>query len=149
MEENKKIIHIVRDLIDTCRDGEKDFSEAAVHFNKPELRQMCEQSSRQRAGFAEQLKIKLAGLGDFSEEQGHAAGTFERGWIDIEESMGAGEQTIFNWLEAREDDAIKHYQEALNGSLPADIASLIRQHLQAIVASHDRIKMLRDQAKAA
>jgi len=150
MADRNDAIDVIRDLIDTCRDGEKGFKDAADHAKRPDLKSMCLEVSRQRAQFAMELQSELSKLAPekVERQEGHVVGAVHRAWIDTKTALGAGDQAILDWLEQGEDYAKGKYEKALSTGLPGGVLELVRRQSQLVIATHDRVKALRD-AKAA
>ena len=150
MVDRSDVLDTVRDLIDTCRDGEKGFREAADHAKRPDLKSMFLEVSRQRAEFARTLESDLAALSPEKSEkhEGHVVGALHRAWIDTKTALGAGDQAILEWLEQGEDYAKGKYEKALSKGLPSQLLSTVRNQAQSVISTHDRVKAMRD-AKAA
>ena len=73
------------------------------------------------------------------------SGAIHRGWIDIKSAVtGQDDEAILNECERGEDSAKDTYREAMEMNLPANIADVISQQSQAILAAHNRIRSLRD-----
>ena len=140
----------VQSLVDTCRDGQNGYRDAAEHVTDPNLRQFFNQQSLERAGFAGELERELIALGVADPDRaGSVGGGIRRAWIDLKTALGGGDETILSSLEAGEDAAKKSYSAALaDENLPEHLSSLIRRQLASIDAAHDHIRSLRD-AKAA
>jgi uncharacterized protein (TIGR02284 family) len=64
-------------------------------------------------------------------------------------ALGGDDHTILEWLEQGEDVAKDAYKKALTGNLPATLLEIVRRQTNSVQRVHDRVKMLRDQAKAA
>ena len=140
---------VLQNVIETARDGEKGFREAAEHFKSPELKSMAQRVSAERANFARELEPELRNEGKTDKVEGTAAGSMHRAWIDIKTALGGGDHTILEWLEQGEDHAKKIYNEALQSTLPSAAQVVVRRQYDRIVAVHDQVKSLRDQSKAA
>jgi uncharacterized protein (TIGR02284 family) len=140
---------VLQNVIDTARDGEKGFREAAEHFKSTELKSMAQRVSAERAGFARELEPELRSEGKDERPSGTAAGSMHRAWIDIQTALGGGDHTILAWLEQGEDHAKKIYNEALQSTLPSSSQLIVRRQYDRVVATHDQVKALRDQSKAA
>lgn len=150
MTDHSEVASVIRDLIDTCRDGEKGFRDAAEHAKRPDLKATFLQVSRERASFAQELEAQLASVAPGKGEQsdGHVVGALHRAWIDTKTALGAGDHAILEWLEQGEDYAKGKYEKALSLGLPAGVLQIVRRQSQSILGTHDRVKALRD-AKAA
>lgn len=145
-----EVIDVVEKLIETCRDGQNGFRDAAEHTKDPQLRAFFNEQSLERARFAGELEDTAIHLGKRDpDRKGTVAGAMHRAWFDLKANLGAGDDSILSSAEAGEDSAKKTYEEALNKNLPEDLKGIIRQQAQSIFATHDKVKMLRDQRKAA
>jgi len=142
---------VIEYLIETCRDGQKGYQEAASKVKRADLKTFFNQVSSERAGFAEELEAELPRLGNSTDrkESGTVAGTLHRAWIDTKMGLGGGDKTVLEWLESGEDTAKERYQKALSGSLPAGVDEIVRRQAASIQKAHDKVKMLRDTAEAA
>jgi len=151
MADRSDVVDVIHDLINTCRDGEKGFKEAADHAKNPSLKSMATEVSRERAGYARELESELASIApekSDKKDEGHVVGAIHRAWIDTKTALGAGDQAILEWLEQAEDYAKGKYEKALSVGLPTNILAVVRRQSQSVIATHDRVKALRD-AKAA
>ena len=72
-----------------------------------------------------------------------------RAWIDTKVALGGGDKTILESVEKGEDNAKETYQKALTGNLPTSIAEIVRRQAASVQRTHDKVRMLRDEAKAA
>jgi uncharacterized protein (TIGR02284 family) len=149
--ENDRIRIVLERLIDTCRDGEAGYRDAAEHIGSTELRAFFNQQSLERARFAGQLTAELERQGRWqTTRQGSVTGMVKRAWFDVERVLGGGDASILEAVESGEDAARDAYQKALDEpGMPESVRSLIRAQAQTIFASHDHIKQLRDTHKAA
>ena len=149
MDENDAI-SVLENLMETCKDGQKGYLEAATHIKRPDLKAFFNEQSLERSRFAGELDAELIRLGKHDEKpKGSLAGTLHRAWIDTKVGLGGGDQTILDWLEHGEDIAKDNYNKALTGSLPANVMEIVRKQAASVQAAHDKVKSLRDMAKAA
>jgi uncharacterized protein (TIGR02284 family) len=147
---NESVISVLDELIETCRDGQNGYRDAAEHIKSPELRSFFNEQSTERARFAGELEAEVQRLGERDpERKGSVAGALHRAWLDLKSSLGGGDQAILNSVEQGEDSAKKAYEKAIGEPLPQNLVTIIRRQAQAIFTAHDRVKMLRDRAKAA
>ncbi len=148
--ENKDVINLLEDLIETCRDGQNGYRDAAEHVKDAELRAFFNEQSVERARFAGDLEQEAIRLGRSDvDREGSTTAAMHRAWIDLKANLGGGDTSILSSVESGEDNAKKKYEEALNQNLPGDLLGIIRQQAQSIFAAHDQVKMLRDRRKAA
>lgn len=145
-----KVIAFVEKLIDTCRDGEKGYREAAEHISDPELRGYFSDQCAERAKFAEELQQALHRMGKWeTTRQGSVGGVLRRAWIDLKSLVGGGDKSVLEAVEAGEDSAKEVYEEARQHLLPPEIRSIVERQAISVIAAHDHVRLLRDRRKAA
>ncbi|HWR37126.1 MAG TPA: PA2169 family four-helix-bundle protein [Clostridia bacterium] len=148
--DNEKVIGTLEKLIETCRDGQNGFRDAAEHIEDPDIRAFFNEQSLERAQFAGELENEAIRLGKRDvDRKGTATAAVHRRWIDLKAALGGGEASILAAVESGEDTAKKDYEEALNELLPEDIRVIIARQAEGIRTSHDHAKLLRDRRKAA
>ena len=142
------VISTLNGLIATCMDGQEGFKTAAEGVERSELKTLFYEFSQQRAEFAGVLQGLVRGLGGDPEESGSMSGALHRGWMDIKTAVtGNDEEAILNECERGEDAAKEAYVDALELALPADVADVIGQQSQAVLAAHNRIRSLRNEER--
>lgn len=150
MAKQERLFQLIETLIDTCRDGEKGYREAADHISDPELRAFFTEQSVERAGYAAALKDALEKLGKWeTTRQGSVAGSLHRAWLEVKEHLGAGDGPILETVVAGENAAMKNYAEALQEWLPPAIRPMIEKQALTISAACDHLKLMHDRRKAA
>ena len=143
-------ISVVESLIETSKDGQKGYQDAAEHVKRPDLKSYFNQQSVERGRFAQELHAELAKLGKPDKKvSGSATGAMHRAWLDTKAALGGGDKTILESVEAGEDNAKDTYKKALTGALPGSLLEIVRRQAGSVQQAHDKVKMLRDQAKAA
>jgi len=148
--DNNDTLSVLEDLIETCKDGQKGYQDAAEHVKRSDLKTYFNEQKLERGRFTEELRQELSRLGKPDKKvSGSVSGALHRAWIDTKIAMGAGDKSILESIEAGEDRAKDAYRKALQGSLPADIAEIVRRQANSIQQAHDRIKTMRDTAAAA
>ena len=149
MDENDAI-SVVENLIETCRDGENGYRDAAEHVKRADLKTYFNEQSAVRRRFAQELQMELGKLGKPEKKiSGSAGAAMHRAWIDTKVAMGGGDKTILESVESGEDKAKDTYNKALSGTLPPSLAELVRRQGASVQQAHDKVRTLRDQAKAA
>jgi len=144
--DTKKTVETLNDLIETLRDGQHGYKTAAEDVEAPELAQMFNRYSEQRAEFVTELQTRVRSLGADVEETGSVAGSMHRGWINIKSALSTNEpQAVLAEAERGEDAAVDAYEKALNNE-DLDLATrdIITRQYQEVKAAHDKVKQLRD-----
>lgn len=139
----------VSKLIETLKDGEEGYRQAAEKIQKPEYKRFFEQQSTERGRFATELQPFLADKDDKDKDSGSVSGALHRTWIDLKGKLGAGDSAILSSVEQGEDNAKHTYEDALKGSPPAELVAIIRRQYASVKNAHDRVKSWRDSEKAA
>jgi uncharacterized protein (TIGR02284 family) len=149
MNENNPM-SVIEDLIETCKDGQKGYQDAASHVKRSDLKTFFDEQSLERARFAGELQEERIRLGKSDKkDSGSVSAALHRAWIDTKVSMGAGDKAILESVEAGEDRAKEAYQKAMTSDLPESIAQVVRRQAASVQAAHDKVKNLRDEARAA
>lgn len=150
MDQNNAL-SVLEELIETCKDGQKGYQDAASHVKRTDLKTYFNEQSLERARFAGELQTELIRLGKPDKKvSGSVSATLRRAWIDTKVGLGGGDKTVLESVEAGEDSAKESYGKALiAGSLPADVAEIVRRQAASVQRAHDKVKSLRDTAAAA
>ena len=149
MAQQKEIISTINSLIETLKDGEEGFKQAAEAVKDSNLKSLFYEFSQQRARFATELQSQAMNLGETEpEESSSTAGAMHRAWIDLKSAVTSGDDhAILAECERGEDSAVKEYEEALKADLPAPLDDIVSREYAEVKSAHDRIKGLRDAAK--
>ena len=142
---NDDVISTLNGLIETCKDGQNGFKEAAEGVERSDLKSLFYEFSQQRSQFAGELQSLVQSLGGDPENSGSMAAALHRGWINIKSAVtGKDEGAILNECERGEDSAKNAYKNALEEALPANVIETVQAQYTAVQAAHDRVKALRD-----
>jgi uncharacterized protein (TIGR02284 family) len=147
---NDKTISTLNDLIETCRDGQNGFKEAAENVKNPDLKSFFNQAASERAQCVNELEVEVRRLGGNPEKSGSTAGALHRVWMDIKGTLtGKDDHAILSEAERGEDSAVSAFKDALKSqNLPSNILTIVQRQFTIIQQTHDRVKQMRD-AKAA
>lgn len=146
---NSDVVSTLNELIETCKDGQEGFKQAAEGVERSDLKSLFFEFSQQRAHFAGELQELVQKLGEKPETSGSTAGALHRDWINIKSAVtGKDEKAVLNECERGEDSAKNTYKDALENPLPNYIAEVVRNQYESIQMAHDRVKALRDSFEA-
>jgi uncharacterized protein (TIGR02284 family) len=142
---NDDVVDCLNNLIETCKDGQEGFKDAAEAIKDSELKTLFYEYSQQRAQFAAVLMELVRELGGDPTQSGSTAGALHRGWIELKSAItGGSDEAILNECERGEDSAKDNYKEALERDLPGNIADVVRQQATAVQAAHNRVRDMRN-----
>jgi uncharacterized protein (TIGR02284 family) len=149
MAQEKEIIATINGLIETLKDGQEGFKQAAQAVNDSKLKSLFNEFSQQRAKFARELQSEAHRLGETEPEQSSsAAGTMHRAWIDLKAAVTSGnDHAILAECERGEDSAVKEYKEAMEADFTLPVREIVSRQYSEVKTAHDRIRNLRDVAK--
>jgi uncharacterized protein (TIGR02284 family) len=139
----------IDNLIETLKDGQDGFKQAAESVKDPQLKSVFDEYSRQRARFVSELRSQAQSPNEReSKPGGSAAGALHRGWINLKSAVtGGDDHAILAECERGEDSAVEEYRKALDNGLSAPVQQLVSRQFAQIKQAHDRVKSLRDATK--
>jgi uncharacterized protein (TIGR02284 family) len=147
---NDDVISTLNGLIQTCKDGEDGFREAAEVVESSETKTFFAEKSRERSHFVGELQTLVRTLGGDPEKEGSVAAALHRGWMDLKAAIAGNDlHGVLVECERGEDSAKNTYREALSLTLPANVSDVVQAQYNSILATHDVVKTLRDAGKNA
>ena len=144
------VIATLKDLVETCFDGEYGFKTCAEQARREDLKSLFMQRADDCRRGAQELAEQIHALGGRVSEGGSAMGAVERGWVTVRTTLSTyDDKAVLEECERGEDNALARYRKALKKPLPANIKLVVERQLQGVQRNHDQIKMLRDQFRNA
>ena len=140
----------VRKVIEVLHDGEKGFQSLGEQIKNPQAKTFFMEESATRGRFATELETALSSAtGEKVDEGGTMSGSVHRAWGELKAKMGGSDHTLLETAEQGEDAAKKAYEEVLKvDDVPTQVVTLLRKQQTHILASHDKVKALRDSIAA-
>lgn len=140
--DNNKLISVLDDLIQTCKDGEQGFRTAAESLTDPTTKSSFLQFAQERAQMARELQDEVRAQGGDPERSGSVAGSAHRGWMNLKAALTSGDERIIAEAERGEDVAKKTFDEALTKGLPPTTLAVVRRHADRVHQVHDRVRAM-------
>jgi uncharacterized protein (TIGR02284 family) len=149
MTQNKETISTLNSLIETLKDGQEGFKQAAEGVADPQLKSLFNEYSQHRSRFANELQNQAEMLGEPKpEDSSSAAGALHRSWINLKSAVTSGDDhAILAECERGEDSAVKEYEKAMKGDLSPSLRNIVSPQYSEVKSAHDRIRNLRDTRK--
>lgn len=150
MDNFKKIIEVINDLIRINKDREESYVKASRELTPAEhnIRGVFERKAQESRNNVIQLQHKAEEVGAQAGEDtatgGSITGAIYRAWTDLKQAFkGNDTKAILESVEDGEKAAQKCYDDALNEKeLPEDISNIIREQKRHIDESEKEIKSL-------
>jgi uncharacterized protein (TIGR02284 family) len=145
MNMNNDAVSTLNSLIETCKDGEKGFKEAAEGLKSADIKAKFLEYSRERAQMAAELQTEVRSLGGDPDKGGSMSGSIHRGWLNLKAAItGHDDHAIVSEAERGEDVAKEAYESALKATLPPSAQTLVQQQAAKVRRVHDAVRDLRD-----
>jgi uncharacterized protein (TIGR02284 family) len=149
MASDAQVISTLNNLIQICRDGQEGFHTAAEGVANPELKELFQRYSGQRASFAGELRDEVRRMGGEAAEGGSVTGSFHRGWMGLKAALtGEDERAILGECERGEDSALAAYRAALGVDLPVSVRSIVERQFAEVKEALHHIRGLERAAGA-
>ena len=135
-----------KELVETLKDGERGFAEAAEKVRDgehPQWAETLQRLSAQRAGFWREIVDLGHQYGDDVDEGGSVAASVHRGWLSLKDAVtGDDPSAVLKAASTGEDHAVSEYEKALELDLSAGFREVVTRQHQAVVAARDEVKAL-------
>lgn len=146
---SEKVVKLLNEIIENCKDGEKGFKECADHADSPALKALFSERALDCRSAATELQGLVVSQGGEPEDGGTAAGALHRGWVTIKAALSiSDDKAVLEECERGEDRALARYDSVLKEDLPAEIRLLLERQRAGVKRNHDHIRELRDRARA-
>jgi uncharacterized protein (TIGR02284 family) len=124
MAQQKEIISTINRLIETLKDGQEGFKQAADAVRDPQLKSLFRDYSQQRSRFAGELQSQARSLGESEPEKtSSATGAMHRAWINIKSVATSGDdKAILAECERGEDSAVNEFRKTMEDDLSSPFA---------------------------
>ena len=141
-------ISTLNKLIQTCKDGQEGFRQAAEAITDDEdLKGFLFSCSLQRSKFAGELQNEVINLGEPQPAEGSSVtSTLHRGWINLKSAItGQDNHAILAECERGEDSAVADYKKAIASDLSEPLSEIVNRQFQEVLATHNSVRGIRDQ----
>lgn len=120
-------------LIETSRNGELGYAEAATLVRDTRIQSVLEGYAKERAGFVKALQAEVTKLGGIPADSGSLGAAIHRGWMDLKSALTAGSTgAILAACETGEDSAWTHYKEATDSEMTGTSRTLVEKQWEKV-----------------
>jgi len=137
---------VTTDLIETLRDGEKGFLEAAKKLDdspRADLAKSFREASTQRSTYAKELEALAAAYGDDIDESGSFVATLHRGWLSLKDALaGDSIDGVVSAAATGERHAVSEYERALDEDISDNLRTVILRQQTEVVATASMVVAL-------
>lgn len=150
MSQNSVNISTANDLIETLKDGQEGFRQAAEAIKDSQLKSLFNELSLQRSRFAGELQSEVIQLGEPKpEDSSSTAGALHRAWINLKSAITSqNDHAILAECERGEDSAVSAYKKAMEAELTGSVRDVVSRQHTDVKAAHDRVRDLRNATKS-
>jgi uncharacterized protein (TIGR02284 family) len=141
-------LSMLKDLIETSRDGERGFNLAVRDNQEPQIEDALKEGVESCRAAAIELLDQLRLLGG-AVDDGTAKAPMYRGWVNFNAvPISRDTKMILEECERGGDYARGRYQAARNLELPDSVRAVIERHSQRLTAIQSRLRLLRNRYTA-
>ena len=146
-------IEALNDLIKINNDRIEGYDKAIAELQDGEngdLKSLFSDMISESRNYKSALESKVIAYDGSTDGGTTASGKLYRTWMDVRAAFSGGDRaSVLSNCEAGEDAAQKAYKSAIEDpEVMEETKVLLREQKQSLRSSHDKIKALRDQAKA-
>lgn len=146
-------IGALNDLIKINNDRIEGYDKATAELQDGEngdLKSLFSDMISESKTYKSALESKVIAYDGSTDGGTTASGKLYRAWMDVKAAFSGGDRaSVLSNCEAGEDTAQKAYKTAIEDpEVMEETKVLLREQKQSLRTSHDKIKALRDQAKA-
>ncbi len=140
MNDQKKSIAALHELVETCEDGKKGYQNASENIENDEIKTILYRLSQQRSLFEAELKDEIRQLGGDTEKGPSLGGTVHRVWMDLKSGLnGKDTDAILKECMKGEKAAIEKYEAALKAELPEYIREKVEGQFKMIKGAYNQL----------
>ncbi len=150
MSQTTENISALNSVIETLKDGQEGFRQAAEAVKDGQLKSLFNELSLQRSKFAGELQNEVINLGEPKpEDSSSTAGAMHRAWINLKSAITSqDDHAILAECERGEDSAVAEYKKAMEEKeLSSPVRDILSRQYTEVKAAHDRVRNLRDASK--
>jgi uncharacterized protein (TIGR02284 family) len=120
-------------LIETCRNSELGFAEAARLIDDSRIQTVLEGYAHERAGFVKALQAEVKKLGGTPAESGTVGAALHLGWMDLKSAVTLGSPgAILSACETGEDSVWTHYKHVIDSDISGESRAIVNKQWEKV-----------------
>jgi uncharacterized protein (TIGR02284 family) len=136
-------------LIESCRNGELGYAEAARLVQDTRLQTIFEGYSKERAGFVKALQAEVEKLGGTPADSGTVGAVLHRGWMELKAAATLGSGTaILAACETGEDSAWTQFEHVSDSGISGESRALVDKQWEKIKEAIAHLQHLKKELAA-
>jgi uncharacterized protein (TIGR02284 family) len=140
---------MLKDLLETSKDGERGFALAAKDNREPGVVDVLKEGEESCRAAAVELQDQVRLLGGAPEDGETVKAPMYRGWVSFKAvAISRDTKSILEECERGEDYAKARYENAMRTELPESLRATLERQYQRVIAIHGRVRMLRNRYPA-
>lgn len=140
---------MLKDLIETFRDGERGFALATRDNREPGIDDLLRDGEEWCRSAAIELQEQVRRLGAMAEDSRPARAPTFRGWVSFKAvPISRDTKLILEECERGVDYAQSRYQAAMVFELPESAREIVERQYQRLIAIQGRVRLLRNRYPA-
>jgi uncharacterized protein (TIGR02284 family) len=129
----EETISRLNSLIETSRNGQLGYAEAARLVEDTQLQTVFEGYSKERAGFVKALQAEVTKLGGTPSESGTIGAAMHRGWMELKAAVTLGDgAAILAACETGENSAWTHYKHVIDSDISGESRALVDKQWEKV-----------------
>jgi len=136
----------LQELIRLNIDSRDALVDVADHVEEMSVAEYFRHLGYERDRQCQELQCLVAANAEEPCETGSTKESLRRGWVNLRAALGGGLITLLSEAERGEDEMRDRYGEALKEASEDGLRQILQRHFEALQASHDRVRALRDAA---
>ncbi len=142
MQNHRKIIEELNDIIEKNYDAVRGYRKVADYANETRLINFFNGQARERERFITELQNEVRSLGGTPETDGSNKGSLHRAWIDFKTALSFDkEESVLEACITGEKNSINEYDDLLGESaLPSTTRTLLMSQKQAVQSALRQIE---------
>jgi uncharacterized protein (TIGR02284 family) len=138
-------LSMLKDLIETSREGERGFALAAKDNREPDVTEVLKDGEESCRAAAVELQDQARMLGGASGASETGKAPVHRGWVNFKAvAISRDTKSILEECERGEDYARRRYEDAMKSDLPESVRASVERQYQSLIAIHGRVRQLRN-----